>query len=230
MIWLTVAAKDLRLIVRDRAAIVFLLLVPIVVITVIAAAMAGSDRGTLILPVVNEDKGPVAEVLLESLRTRADVVEVDLERAMELVVGEKVAPAALVIPKRTSKRYLGSLPSTLELLTDPARAAEIRAVQAFLMLAGRDAEEIADPFSEELLVLEERNVTGSRKSIPPFEQNVPGFSVMFVFMGVLFGVAFGLHDEHDWGVVPRLQMAPVPKSTLLVGKLVARFNVVLGFF
>jgi ABC-type transporter MlaC component len=97
---------------------------------VIAEALGGSDVGTLVLPVVNEDKGPVAEVLLESLRSRADVVEVDREEAMRLVAGDKIAPAALVIPRKTSKRYLGSLPSTLTLPTDPARGAGLCAVQA----------------------------------------------------------------------------------------------------
>ncbi len=225
MIWHVVAAKDLRLILRDRAALLFLMLVPIVVVTVIAEALAGSDVGTLVLPVVNEDQGPVAEVLLESLESRADVVEVDRKEAMQLVVGDKIAPAALVIPRKTSKRYLGNLPSTLTLLTDPARAAELRAIQAYLLLAEREAEEIADPFAEPLLVLEQQNVTGSRQSVPPAEQAVPGFSLMFVFMGVLFGVAYGLRDEQDWGVVPRLYAAPVPRSALLAGKLVARFAI-----
>ena len=71
--------------------------------------------------------------------------------------------------------------------------------------------------------MEERNLTGSRRSIPPAEQNVPGFSVMFVMMGVLFGVAFGLHDERGWGTITRLRVAPIPRAALLGGKLLARF-------
>jgi ABC-2 type transport system permease protein len=155
----------------------------------------------------------------------AHVVEVNRSEAENLVARKKTAPAAIVVPEHTSKRYLATRPSTLLLLTDPAKGAAVGAVKAYLLLADRKAAEIADPLAEELLVLEERNLTGSRSSIPPAEQNVPGFSVMFVLMGVLFGVAFGLHDEREWGTITRLRIAPVPRAVILGGKLLARFLV-----
>jgi ABC-2 type transport system permease protein len=225
---LAIAWKDLRLIARDRAAMVFLVLVPFVVVTVLAEALAGSDTGSLLLPVVNEDEGPVASVLIEALSEHATVQEVSREEAEYLVSGKKTAPAAIVVPEHTSKRYLAGRPSTLLLLTDPAKSAAVGAVKAYLMLADRKAKEVADPLAEQLLVMEERNLTGSRGSIPPAEQNVPGFSIMFVMMGVLFGVAFGLHDERDWGSITRLLIAPIPRASLLGGKLVARFVVGLA--
>jgi ABC-2 type transport system permease protein len=164
-------------------------------------------------------------VLVEALSEHATVVEVSREEAEYLVAGKKTAPAAIVVPEHTSKRYLASKPSTLLLLTDPAKSAAVGAVKAYLLLADRKAKEVADPLAQELLVMEERNVTGSRGSIPPAEQNVPGFSVMFVMMGVLFGVAFGLHDEREWGAITRLLIAPIPRTSLLGGKLLARFVV-----
>jgi ABC-2 type transport system permease protein len=220
---LTITGKDLRLIARDRAALLFLLLVPFVVVTVLAQSLAGSDTGSLLLPVVNEDQGPVAEVLIQGLSEYASVVEVTRTEAEHLVAGKKTAPAAIVVPEHTSKRYLATRPSTLLLLTDPAKGAAVGAVKAYLLLADRKAAEIADPLAEHLLVMEERNLTGSRSSIPPAEQNVPGFSVMFVLMGVLFGVAFGLHDEREWGAITRLLIAPIPRAAILGGKLLARF-------
>jgi linearmycin/streptolysin S transport system permease protein len=222
---LTITWKDLRLIARDRAALLFLVLVPFVVVTVLTQSLAGSDTGSLLLPVVNEDQGPVAEVLIESLSEYANVVEVDRAEAEYLVAGKKTAAAAIVVPEHTTKRYLATRPSTLLLLTDPAKGAAIGAVKAYLLLADRKAAEIADPLFQELLVMEEHNITGSRSSIPPAEQNVPGFSVMFVLMGVLFGVAFGLHDERDWGAITRLLIAPIPRTAVLGGKLLARFLV-----
>ena len=222
---LAIAWKDLRLIARDRAAMVFLVLVPFVVVTVLAEALAGSDTGSLLLPVVNDDQGPVASVLVEALSEHATVVEVSREEAEYLVAGKKTAPAAIVVPEHTSKRYLASRPSTLLLLTDPAKGAAVGAVKAYLLLADRKAAEIADPLAQQLLEMEEQNLTGSRSSIPPAEQNVPGFSVMFVMMGVLFGVAFGLHDEREWGAITRLLIAPIPRMSVLGGKLLARFVV-----
>ena len=225
---LTVALKDLRLVTRDRAALLFLIIVPVVVITVVAASLAGSDTGVLVLPVVNEDQGPVAEVLIEVLADHAEVVEVDRAEAERWVAGDKRAAAALVFPERMSKRYLAGRPSTLTLLTDPVKGVQVGAVKALLLLADKEAAAIADPLAEELLLLDEKNLTGARLSIPPFEQHVPGFSIMFVLMGVLFGIAFGLRDEEDWGSMTRLRAAPIARGAILGGKLLARFAVGLA--
>src|SRR5262249_2082071 len=105
---LAVTWKDLRLIARDRAALLFLVLVPFVVVTVLAEALAGSDTGSLLLPVVNEDQGPVATVLVEALAEHAKVVEVSRAEAEYLVAGKKTAPAAIVLPEHTSKNYLAT--------------------------------------------------------------------------------------------------------------------------
>lgn len=225
MTTLHIALKDLRLIARDRAALLFNAVVPIVVITIVAATLGGSGSGTVLLPVVDDDEGPVAEVLVEALREHVQVLEVDAERARVLVVREQRAAAALILPAGLSKRYLGGRRSTLALLTDPAKGTEVATIKAYLLLADRTASSLADPLSEDLLDVSERNITGSRLSISSFEQNVPGFSVMFVLMGVLFGVAFGLRDEVDWGTGTRLRIAPVGRAALMGGKLGARLVV-----
>jgi ABC-2 type transport system permease protein len=222
---LAIALKDLRLISRDRAALLFTILVPIVVITIVAGTLGGHGGGAILLPVVNDDHGPVAEVLTETLGKHVEVMEVDRARAEALVAVEKRAAAALVLPERLSKRYLGGQPSTLTLLTDPAKGTEVDTLKAYLMLADSEAAALADPLSEKLLVLKEHNLTGTRLTTASFEQNVPGFSVMFVLMSLLFGVAFGLRDERDWGTITRLRMAPIARGTLLGGKLLARYAV-----
>lgn len=218
---IAIALKDLRLLFRDPAALVFFALVPVVVVGIVAAVRGGS--GSIVLPVADDDRGPVAQILIEALQSRVEVELVAAEVAERRVADEASAAAALLIPPHTSKRYLGRLPSTLTLLTDPAKGSEVNVVKAQLLLADRDAAREADPLHEELLVLEERNVTGRRLTTTSFEQNIPGFSVMFVLMGLLFGVCFGLHDERDWGTLTRIEIAPVGRSAFLSGKLLARF-------
>ena len=224
IVWV-VARKDLLLIARDRAALLFLVLVPIVVLTVIVESLQGTDGGSLYLPVVNHDKGPVAELLIEVLDRHAEVVRVERDEAEKLVGRDKRAAVALVVPRGTSKRYLADKPTTLTLFTDPAKGTEINAAKAFLMLADKEAAALADPFQEELLALEEINLTGTRRSIPPPEQHIPGFGTMFVLMGVLFGVAFGLRDEEDAGSITRVRIAPISRASFFGGKLLARFVV-----
>ena len=66
--------KDLRLFFRDRSALLFSILMPVLVITVIAEALFHEQGGPrLLVPVVNEDGGPVAATYLRLLAEHADV-------------------------------------------------------------------------------------------------------------------------------------------------------------
>ena len=78
------------------------------------------------------------------------------------------------------------------------------------------------------LELEQASVTGAPRRLNAFDQNVPGFSVTFLLLGMLLGVSLGLLDERDWGTLERLRAMPAPFAATLVAKLVARFVVGLG--
>lgn len=220
-----VMAKDLRLILRDRSAVVSLLLVPMIIILVVAETQSGIGTQGILFPVVNEDEGPVAAALLRVFREHLDVQEVDRATAERLVAVETRAPAMLVLPQGLSKRYLTERPSTIELLTDPAQWTALRAIKVVFLLADREAASLGDPFHEDLLTLEERSLTGQRLKFTSLEQNVPGFSLTFVLLSLIFSVSFGLRDEEGWGTSRRLGVAPVAGVSVLGGKLLARWIV-----
>ncbi len=71
----------------------------------------------------------------------------------------------------------------------------------------------------------ERSVTGAPERLNTFDQNVPGFSVTFLLLGVLLGVSLGLLDERDWGTFTRVRTMPVALDVILLAKLVTRFVV-----
>ena len=71
----------------------------------------------------------------------------------------------------------------------------------------------------------EASVTGAPRRLNAFDQNVPGFSVTFLLLGMLLGVSLGLLDERDWGTLQRLRAMPAPLAATLVAKLLARFLV-----
>ena len=75
------------------------------------------------------------------------------------------------------------------------------------------------------LEITETNLTGGPLHINTFDQNVPGFAVTFLLLGMLLGVSLGLLDERDWGTLERLHALPIAASTPLIGKLMARFTV-----
>jgi len=219
LLW--VVRKDLRLIARDRSALVSLIVVPIIVILVVAETQGGGSNNIL-LPIVNEDEGPVANALIKVFREHLDVQIVDRATAESLVRDENKAAAMMVLPAGMSKRYLTNKPSKIEMLTDPSQGVELGAIKAVMLLADRDAAALGDPFHEELLDLEERALTGRRLKFSSLEQNVPGFAVTFVLLSLLFSVSFGLRDEEAWGTSGRIATAPVAPWAVLGGKLLAR--------
>ncbi len=219
---LRIMLKDLRLILRDRSAAVFLVIVPIIIILVVAETQSGEGSSSILFPIVNEDQGPVANALIKVFREHLDAREVDRETAERWVAKENRSPAMLVLPAGMSKRYLTEKPSEIELLTDPAAWTELQAIKVVFLLADREAASLGDPFAEELLTIKERSLTGTWLKFTSLEQNVPGFSMTFVLLSMIFGVAFGLRDEEAWGTSARLSIAPVGQATVLGGKLLAR--------
>lgn len=218
---LVVMMKDLRLIARDRSALFFILLVPIVVILVVAETQAEKSK-SIIFPVVNEDRGPVASALIKVFRKHVDVRLLDRATAEQWVGVQNKAAAALVLPKELSKRYLGEKPSTIELLTDPARWKDLAAIKVILLLADRETSSMADPFHEDLITVKEKSLTGTRLLFSSLEQNIPGFSLMFVLFTLVFSISLGLREEEVWGTSRRLSVAPASRASILGGKLLAR--------
>src|SRR5215468_10365386 len=223
---LAVFRKDLRIFFRDRSALVFSLVMPILVITVIASGLFHGDDGPrLMVPVVNEDQGPVAGTFLKLLGEHADVRSVTRSEAEHLVRDTHEAAAAIVFPPQLSKQYLQGHSSEILLLTDPAAGSDLQGVKVLLLLMDKEAAALADPFAEDKITLKEQNLTGNRLSITVFEQRVPGFALMFVLLAVVFGTSMSMHEERDWGTLARLLVAPGGFTRILLGKLTARFVV-----
>ena len=76
-----------------------------------------------------------------------------------------------------------------------------------------------------VLAVREEGISGARATINSFDQNVPGFSVTFLLLGMLLGVSLGLLDERDWGTFERLRALPIGFANMVTGKLLARFLV-----
>lgn len=222
---LSVLLKDLRLIVRDRSALVSLLAVPLVVIAVVAQTQSSAGSKSIPFPVVNEDQGPVATALIRAFAKHLDVRQMTRSSAQRLVAVENNAPAALILPRGLSKRYLTFKPSTIELLTDPAQWKELQAIKIVMLLADRETASLGDPFQQELLKIHERAITGRRLSFSSLEQNIPGFSLMFVLFTLIFSVSLSLREEEAWGTSGRLSVAPLSRTAMLAGKLLARLIV-----
>lgn len=220
---IAVFLNELRLLLRDRGAAAWLLLGPILFITIFSAARyQSSKRPPLLVPVVDDDQGPVARTFVKLLREHADVVEVSRDEAEAMVRDRGTAAAAVVFPGGMSKSYLQGRNSEILLLTDPAEGVGVNRVKVALLLTSRDAAEIADPVGTPRVQARETNLTGDRISRRAHEQNVPGFAVMFMLLSVVYATAASLQVEAGSGVVDRLLVAPVGFTRVLLAKSAAR--------
>jgi ABC-2 type transport system permease protein len=76
-----------------------------------------------------------------------------------------------------------------------------------------------------LLDVIETSVSGAPSRLNSFDQYVPGFSITFLMLGMLIGVAMTLIDERELGTFDRVRATQAPVATLVVGKLTVRFLV-----
>lgn len=73
--------------------------------------------------------------------------------------------------------------------------------------------------------IDEQSVSGAPKRLNSFDQYVPGFSITFLLLGMLLGIAMTLLDELELGTLERVRATPAPVWTLIVGKLLVRFAI-----
>jgi ABC-2 type transport system permease protein len=261
--WSTLIAKDLRILMRDRVALLFLVLAPIVVISVAGFSLStfygGWERGETeyLFPVTDLDGSEISTEVVASLGEAEGLrlLQVNEREARRLVAETYQAGAALVIPEGFGSSFRRGAALDLKLLTDPVKYIEVLKIKAAVErvrsalvashVAGRiavvevltyagdadfeavaeDAAQLAERLVDQSVGLEEVSLTSSRARFNTFDQNVPGFGVTFLMLGMLMGVGLGLVDEREWGMIYRLSASPVSASALVTGKAVSRLFV-----
>src|SRR5262245_20905014 len=154
--------KDLRLLWRDRAGLVFLVLAPIVVITVAGFSLAnlyGADptgKTAYEFPVADEDGSALAHEIQERLAQERGVRlhPVASGREAEALVHGKRAGTGLLIPPGTGAALEAGRPASLVLYTDSVKYLERLNVRLRLLelrdaLAGEQRERLGVQAAEQ---------------------------------------------------------------------------------
>ncbi len=229
---LFIATKDIRYTLRERAALLWLFVMPLIFFYFIGTATSGMSGGDGPDPLLLEapaDAGPLADRIATRL----------VENGFEVTrVADGSAPAAdrgrrLRLPAGLTEKILAGEPQTLEFRgADSALAAELdkvrvqRAVYTVLadivavgLSGGVDRDSLAalDAVPRALSL----NVApgGQRQQIPTgFEQAVPGIMVMFTLLVLLTSGALLLVTEREQGMLRRLAVAPLSRAEVVLGK------------
>jgi ABC-2 type transport system permease protein len=262
---LYVALNELLLLRKDRMAAIWMVVLPLGMTfiggLVFGGLGGGSEAVVIDLPVVDQDGGEMATVVLDILSQTGNLsVEMvyDEEMARELVSDGK-RTGAVVIPSGFSAAIMSGQPTALELIvapggqTAPLLEGMVRGVTSALSnvqttvevaisevqratsstdldyagIAGRAMATALERLHDPPVRAQVTTIGSSEKELDVSSQIVPGYAVMFAMFTVL-SAAGGILEEKERGTFKRLLIAPVPRWSLLGGKLIAQFVVGVG--
>lgn len=131
---LTIAWKELQILIRDKAALFVLFLMPLLLATIIGgpsslakrtAETAAGEEPALLVPVylVNQDSGPYGAEVVKALRG-INVLQIEEPASLEAadaLVAEGDRAAAIVIPAGFTRQIDAGEPTAVVVIADPAQ-------------------------------------------------------------------------------------------------------------
>ena len=244
--------KDLRQQARDRSAFVIAFVVPLALAFIFSLILGGDDSFTFRYAVVDLDGGATAQAFVEQVLVPLEdrgVVELtladSLEEGRELAAGGSVS-ATFVVPPGFSAAVESGRGARLDVIgnvrapistmvaTSIAKsfASKVTAVQASvatvlaLGIGGTgDIAALAERAAATPIPVSLEDVSSAEKKLDPKTFYAAGMAVFFLFFTVQFGIS-SLLDERRDGTLSRLLAAPIPRWSILAGKLATSF--VLG--
>jgi len=268
---LSVAGKEIRLILNDRGTLAILILLPILLSSLFAGlnSMAASDEENpnilLDVNLVNDDTGGFGEEVAKSILSidELNVETLDTVAEAEQQVIEGQVAAAIIIPSDFSAKIDAYTPTAIEVIVDPAEpegasivtgimnqvVAEVTIwgeVQYGIRTIMEESELLVDFSPEEQRAVEAQNLGVIMTQLNELRRNpaiavisenlegvkveggiglfltylFPAFTVMFIFF-IVGTSSSSLLQEREAGTLRRLLAAPIPRWTVIAGKMLA---------
>lgn len=247
---LAMVGSTMRRLARDRLALVFIVLLPVVIILIIGVTFdGGSNR--LPVGVVDLGAGRLGTELRADLEASPalDPRPYEDQDALRKAVRREAVAAGVVLPSGYDQALRAGREAQVSFVVDqtrpapaPVRSAVAAAVarQAAAVRAAQLTAEIAGvPFDTALArartlaagqaqVRVEAATLGGREDALPtgFNYTAPANLVLFVFITSLAGAA-GLIEARRLGVTRRMLATPTTVTTILVGEALGRFAIAL---
>lgn len=245
------AGVTLRRLARDRLALFFVVLLPVVIILVIGITIGEGESDRLPVGVLDQGGGPLGAELQADLATSPALEPrgYDSLDALRKAVRRGVVAAGVVVPAGYDQALRAGRDAQVTFVVDQTRSAPaaVRTAvaaavtrQAAIVRAARFAAGTAGVSfdaalararalsGEQAQVRVEATTIGGRENALPsgFNYTAPSNLVLFVFITSLAGAA-ALVEERRLGVTTRMLAAPTTASTILFGETLGRFLVAL---
>jgi ABC-2 type transport system permease protein len=248
---LVMAGSALRRIARDRLALFFIVLLPVVIILIIGLTFGDGASDRLPVGVVDEGAGPLGAELRAQLAASGALDARDLESqdALRKAVRRGVVAAGVVVPAGYDQALRSGGEAEVTFVADQTRPAPAPVRSAVAAVVARQAAQVRAavfaaetggiPFEVALararalaagqaqLRVEATTIGGRADALPTgFNYTAPANLVLFVFITSLAGAA-GLIEARRLGVARRLVATPTGTGTILFGEALSRFAVAI---
>lgn len=242
---LLVGVTSLRIQIKDRSNIFFMVMMPLGFIFFFGIVIGGGGDPTDVqvsLAVVDRDGGFLARSFIERLQTDDNVAFEEWTQARLDTAASKPL-RVLIIPEAFTEKILNEERVAMTFRKKPDSnldydfAADIHLYMNVVRMVGAMVEwsvthegrlaESEDAEEEILAILTQPDhvtaqaeVAGRGRPVPAgYQQSVPGVLTMFVLMSVLIGGAVELTEEKRSGVLRRLATTPLSRREILGGKI-----------
>lgn len=252
MVLFSLVKKDLRLLFKDRGALVVLFLLPIMFISVMSFALKpmyedDSEKVFEVL-VMDNDISKESQALVQQLQlngTLSILTEVEGKKLTEEVLAKRVQdgdyPIGFIIPAGFAASLHEGKNIALAAYQDQAQSSVVDiigqalkgAISSYSLSfraanAAPDKKEIfmqiQQDMSKPIVALDLTASTNGIEAPKPnaLTQNVPGYTVMFAFFIVMFAGRSFIQEKNE-GTFRRILSSPISRTTLFVGKMIPNF-------
>jgi ABC-2 type transport system permease protein len=246
---LTIAANDLRRLLRWRANIFFLFVLPMLIILLLGAAFGAS--GTARIGVIEGEGGPLAQQLVAALDARpaTELHRYSNVTGLQHAVARGDLDAGLVVPTDYDSRLRGGTSVTVSYFARPNSVAQqvratvqsVAAEQGRLVAAAQLVERAQGTSFTEALARATAAATRTprvqvRLTAPDgsnyvattgrFESGASTQLLLFIFLNSLFGATW-IIETRRLGIARRILSTPTSLRTLVAGQLLGRLAVAL---
>ncbi len=214
--FLKVLKYDLKMTLRQREAMFWLLLFPILLMTILGFVFGGSGETRLSVGVVDLDGSSLSRAVVEAFQgIDALRVETGGEEEERRALGEGKRNAVLIINRGFGSSIASGgngevvvLLNRSEMTTAQIASSTLRGIVGEIGRAVSGAPEVISMREED---------PGEVKDFEYIDYMVPGILAMVIMFSGLTGYALEMATYREKGILRRIKVSPVPLSTFLAG-------------
>jgi ABC-2 type transport system permease protein len=234
MTFWTIAANDLRVTLKDKMFLFWLLVFPLLFAFIFGLAFQESDPEDqkVTLNVVDKDKSFLSRALIDELTDEKYATDL-LETAQDTQV------RALIVPKNFTKNILSGEKAELVLQKaegsnlEASQAAYSHILKAIIKILAKivsinpqseiDLEERYEKHTFERLIALKTEMAGKLQTIPSgFNHSIPAITVMFILFTVFMYGGTSIVEERNGGQLERTYLSPATFASIIIGKWTSR--------